>query len=471
MTRQLKNRREFIASTAMAGSAASMLLAPGRAWADAEAPELAGRKPFVLYVHFGSMCGVASGLAQPIVPGTWQTGFFTAGATGGSTNPLLNQHSKYGSLVFHEYNHMLADIADDLCLANGTPESLDHFVAGRMQSEGSAIPNAAPQWAMGVTQFSRTSANPNPMLISTGTKTLSVPDVSLVNASSVAAFKTITSDPATLPNTFSSPIWDVLRTRYQIKSLGSTAVPANVGSSLDQQLKVLTGGMPALNAATADIDSLTAALSPTAFASIKDYLADKAAVTMNVAFRDQLILAGTLAKTGLASGMTIIQGGNDLHFGGADIDTARDASGKWALLTLFWKWCKQNQLDNDVLVIVSHDFGRSPFNTVYVDRPVVTSSGTQTVRSPGRDHGLYFGMMFFNKNVPSKGRIGNVANNFTPVASTDAAGGFDATAGAHLASHIVGSMLMRVYPSLFKTERMVRKHWPDFLEVKALLNG
>ncbi len=100
-------------------------------------------------------------------------------------------------------------------------------------------------------------------------------------------------------------------------------------------------------------------------------------------------------------------------------------------------------------------------------RPV--DGKNQRIKSEGRDHALAMGMMFINANVPKGGRVGFIADNMVPVATKDAKGTIDSSGTAYFSSNIVGSMLMRVYPELFPTERMVRKHWPTFKQIDPIL--
>ena len=72
-------------------------------------------------------------------------------------------------------------------------------------------------------------------------------------------------------------------------------------------------------------------------------------------------------------------------------------------------------------------------------------------------------------NVPSGGRIGNVTDNFISFPAKDAVGGFDENASPHLANHLVGSMLMRIYPDLFPNVASITEFWRDFRTVEALL--
>jgi hypothetical protein len=81
------------------------------------------------------------------------------------------------------------------------------------------------------------------------------------------------------------------------------------------------------------------------------------------------------------------------------------------------------------------------------------------------------GMMFINASVPKAGRIGMITDNMVPVATKDAKGTIDSSIAPYTAENIVGTMLWKVFPELFPTERMVRKHWQTFKEISPILNS
>jgi hypothetical protein len=161
----------------------------------------------------------------------------------------------------------------------------------------------------------------------------------------------------------------------------------------------------------------------------------------------------------------------DTHEGGADQVTAQNTGGVWALVSLFWKWVNANSLQNDVMIIVSHDFSRTAYNSRWSDNEVVDASGNnrKTVRIPGRDHDLSMGMMFINAGVPKSGRVGFITDTLTPVGTKDTKGTIDSSLTPYTSENMVGSMLMRVFPELYPTERMVRKHWPTFREIPQII--
>ncbi|MES2744373.1 MAG: hypothetical protein V4655_03055 [Bdellovibrionota bacterium] len=466
------NRRRLIQTTGAALAAPAFM--NNRLFANEDAPNPKSNR-FLIYIHFGSSCGAANGLLQPIEPGKWPLGFFQAGAQAGSNNPLLNSHTKAGGLVLHDYMKFLAPMANDMCLVGATSQSLDHNAAALLQMRGAATTSTSPEWAMGVAQFMKTPMKLNPMALTKANKTASVTDVTTVQARSIDEFKTITSDVGSIPKDNMDPIWARLKSRFKNPALASVLTEESLNSTAGYQLDTLKNGLSELNSADADIKALQAALNQGEITKLVDACADKAAIIGSASrdngFKDQLILAGILAKTGLANGITIEALGEDFHGGGADVTTARNASAKWASISQFWKWINTVGLQNDVMIVIGQEFARSPYNTTSDDIGIVDATGKQVnVKSPGRDHALCMGMMFINANVPKGGRIGYVGDNMVPLAGKDAKGAVDTSLTPHTSESIVGSMLMRVFDDLFPTERMVRKHWPTFKEIAPILS-
>ncbi|MCB9228672.1 MAG: DUF1501 domain-containing protein [Deltaproteobacteria bacterium] len=466
------NRRQLISRIAQLSG--GILLNPMNAkllFAEEQLYRLNGRKPFVLYIHMGSSCGIASGLIQPLKAGEWPIGFFDAGKEGESVNPLLNHHIKAEQFILHPYSQPLAEIVQDCFLTNGTAVSLAHVTAAQLQMTGSTLSGLTPQWAAGVAQNCKNEEHKNPILISSGIKSPSVPDLNMINATSLSQFMTITSDPKVVPKGFEST-WEAMLREHQIQAIGSTKIIDSERQKIQNLMKILNEGFPEFDSHKESINSLKEALSDTNYADIITQNPDHTNIQMDDRFKNYLILAGSLAKTGLASGMTIPDGSQDLHNGGGDVDTARFAASRWALINLFWKWIKKQGMDQDMLIIVSHEFGRGAYNLRSVEKSITDQNGqTKEMTVHGRDHGLGMGILFINKNVPSGARFGAVAENLTPVPGTDFLAGYNPSAQAFTSSQLIGSMLMRIYPELFPTERDVRKHWPTFAPLTQLIRG
>ena len=459
-------RRDFLKSSAAIGSISTL-------YSLAQPREIFAAEPveplFVLYLHLGSICGMASGLVQAPSAGKWGRGFFVRQSDEGASNPLLNQHTANGSMVFHDYNKFLAEIADDMCLMNGTPQSLDHNVARPLQMKGQI---SSPEWALASSQAAISKGEPAKLIVSRGQKASKTPDARLVQAANIEELKRLSSDPNSMPQVGSDSIWAVLKQRYQKKAQGSVKLNSGFGDNVAQQIQTLTNGLPELNTSTEAINRLSDAMSDDKLRAVLNTTQDGANVNIDQRLKNLLILAGTLAKTDLAQGMTADGiNGHDFHNGGADVISARQASGFWAQIKLFWQWLKEEGLDKKVSIIVSHEFGRSPYNDKRNDQFTIrTADGERQVIAPGRDHGLFMGTMFLNANVPSAARIGNVTDNLTPVYGTDKTGSFDAGRGAFTSEDMVGSMFMRLYPKLFPNERDIRHFYPTFSEIPAVLS-
>ncbi len=462
------NRRKLMKYTAGAAASTSLM---GSVFAADDSP-IPKSNRFLLYIHFGSACGIASGLVQPVAPGKWPKGFFQEGAEAGSTNPLLNSHVAAQGLIFHDYLKFLAPIAKDMCLVNGTPQSLDHNVARVLQKRGATQGALAPEWGMGLTENMKTAERRNPMIVTEGTKSRSTADITLVKARSLDELKTITTDNTTIPKTNVDPIWAALKNRFKAASSAAVNYEANLAETANHQLDTLIAGLAPLGTVKAETDSLRAALDRPQITALVAGCADKIDIMnqFDNNFKEELVLAGILAKTGLANGMTIEALDDDNHVGGADVSTARRAANRWAMISQFWGWIRSMNLQNDVMIVVGQEFSRSPYNITSEDLDIVGLDGKKIrIKSPGRDHGVSMGTLFINANVPSGGRIGTVGGNLVPQATKDSKGTVDTSLTPFTSENIVGSMFLRVFPELFPSERIVRGHWPTFKEVAAIL--
>lgn len=464
-------RRDFL--NLMAGLPFGNILFNERALAEEDMPK-PSRNRFLLYVHMGSACGIGSGLVQPIRAGQWPKGYFDPGNGGQGVNPLLSRQTEAANgMVLHDYIKFLAPISQNMCLVNGNSQSLDHNVASIIQRRGLPIAAAAPEWPMAVAQFMRTDSRRNPIVISSGVKTASVPDITTVQSKNIDDFTRITRDIDEIPRDAASPFLDILKKRFSAPKFDTVVSDKNLQSLADYQLTTLQNGLKELNGAQGDIQNLRDALNNDAVKNhVKDCMeADEIAKMATDPIRDSLVLAGILAKTGLANGFHLNVAGEDHHQGAADVWTPRNMGGVWALISLFYRWIQAQNLQDDMLVVVSHDFSRTPYNGKIIEVDTKGLDGSmQRLKVPGRDHSLAMGMMFINPAVPKGGRVGGIADNMVPVPSSDARGTFDPNNPAYNSYDIVGSMLMRVFPELFPTERMVRKHWPSFKEIAPILS-
>jgi hypothetical protein len=171
------------------------------------------------------------------------------------------------------------------------------------------------------------------------------------------------------------------------------------------------------------------------------------------ALRTNLILAGALAKTGLACGMDISLPGEDLHFGGSQVQTARSGAQLWVQLTLFWKWIIQQGLQDQVMVVVSHEFSRSRFNNSVRKETITVGGVSKEINCPGTDHGLTAGMYILNGKMPGGERIGGVLSSYVPAGSATLGGPPKESIPAPSSLGVVSTALMVCYPEIFKNPR------------------
>jgi hypothetical protein len=155
MTR-LIDRRLFLRHSS---SALGFSLLPTTFWSQI-ASSAQRKNKFFLNIHFGSSCSIASGLVQPVKKGEWPVGTFRRGSAEFSQNPLLNLHYQEGNLIFTDYHKFLASMADDMCLMNGTPQSLAHGEARSLQLTGFKGAGMGPEWAMAVSEQTKHKDNP-----------------------------------------------------------------------------------------------------------------------------------------------------------------------------------------------------------------------------------------------------------------------------------------------------------------------
>jgi hypothetical protein len=302
-----------------------------------------------------------------------------------------------------------------------------------------------------------------------------------VNAADVEDLKLATKDIPLIQALPNDPVMSRLKSRFQKTTFGSILLDKNLSDVSAYQLNTLTNGLAELNGATTDLQSMGQFFDIANTNKLIAGCAEPNQLLKSIGqsgipspnpFREKLKLAGVLAKTGVASGMTISigRGFEDTHVGGADVGTARNAAGYWMLLTQFWQWVKSAGLQDDIMIVVTHDFTRTAYNGYRnSSAEIVDADGKkQTIETPGRDHALAMGMMFINAKVPKAGRVGVITDNIAPMAGKDTLGGIDPLGQPYKSSDIVGSMLMRCFDDLFPTERMVRKHWPTFTEIPLL---
>jgi hypothetical protein len=467
------NRRQVL--QLLAGSGAALYLTPGES---AFAQDAAPSKKFLLYIHAGSWDGWAAGLLQPLDVNRFPSGVFVPGQPGAPTNPNLGVHTKVGDLVFHEYSKVLGGIANHLCLGMGNSESAGHDSARLIRGTGSSREGVTgtPGWPFALAQA--TMGNKAVDFVCgmdnfhRGSQTTA--QVLGFGASNPATVRTIFSDVAGISQKRGAAEWAELTANLFGTGVGPTVFSESEVNAGSQGLKQLAKGLPNVDALIASLNTTFTlpranALLQTAGlidfdGTIADNFVDRAGTL------EKLKTAALLIETKIASGMQISLPNQDFHGGGSEVITARSGANLWSYLTLFWNWVKLRNLQDDVMVIVSHEFSRTAYNATIPATGINVKIRQNNalvdlaVRAPGKDHQLAFGMYFLNGKVPSQSRLGGIGDYYTPAPTKGLNGELDATAPAYTAQQMVCSMLLRVWPEIFKDQRYIRQFYPTFAE-------
>jgi Protein of unknown function (DUF1501) len=441
---------------------------------------------FLLYIHCGSWDGIASGLLQPRSPTSWPQGCFQPGVVSEPTNPLLGQLTKVGPHIFHRYNRVLERSKEHLFHATVAVQSLDHNVAVNYALSGAAAGN--PGWPEGFGQKMRRAADPVALILgSTSMTSTTVPNVTFSSSGSLAAFRGKFTEPGSVPtglppaakNGFVNATVEAYRQHF-----GGRAIPVQFESTYMSSAKSWVQGFPDLAESSPTVSGLRSALSLQSTNEIfTEYLTDAndANEVRNryggyQSLREQLILAGALAKSGLAYGMQIVLDNEDYHRGSSEILTARSGAQLWAQLSLFWNWIKLQGLQNDVMVVVSHEFSRTPYNNQ--SQPVSATIGgvTKVYQVPGKDHGLCAGVWVLNGKL-TPNRFGGIADGYLAGGATDLGGALVSGRPAPTLNQVMGSLMMKCFPNEFvratqpSSGRLVKEIWPNFDETKDVIGA
>ena len=121
---------------------------------------------------------------------------------------------------------------------------------------------------------------------------------------------------------------------------------------------------------------------------------------------------------------------DDYHYGrsagnqGSSVATARRGGDLAAQLRLFWNWVQANKLEDDVMVVVTHEFSRSAYNKYMgkAEVPVMVNGEEVKILVPGVDHWFLMGMIFINGKVAPASRIGVIGDTYVAKATKDFAG-------------------------------------------------
>ncbi len=440
------------------------------------------RNKFMIYIHAGSWDGLASGLIQPHMTNSasvtsaakWSKGLFVARQDGGSLNPNVNVTHNSGDLFFNNYTKTLLPIANQMCFTVGNPLALGHPTAAAFQTTGADEQIGQASWISGFAHMMSDGNQPSIMVGNPFHRALQMsattPNVAIVEAASVAGFRDAFQDQLSVPRTdYAKSFWDVSK-----QIIDDSTYNFAFSKSFSQNYKLFLNNLvEGANNTGAIHQSIGAMLNRTEINRVIDTEITAANDGEGVkqfhfgGLTDALQLAGVLAKSGLAKAMSIGLHGDDWHFGyqeknmGSTIGTARRGADMFVQLRLFWQWIQSQNLQDDVMVVISHDFTRTPYNTSLATAPQSVMFNNQPISMtvPGTDHHAAMSMIFINGKVPPASKIGGIGDNYTALPTADLKG-LPVAGKAYTSSQLVGTMLLRCFGEIFKEEREMRRIWP-----------
>ena len=456
------NRRRFFSQvgTAAAGGflSSKVYLALDKGGVLARAEPTANK--FILYIHCGSWDGIAAGLLQPNSTGGWPLGVFENGEQTLAPNPLINQISAHEKMFFHRYNKVLGEVIGDLFHFTLNPRSLDHNVAEVLQKTGHE--SLHPSWTAGFAQTVR-KPDSGPAIISGtgGILNSFTPNVALINSATLGGYRESLRDPvgsghsASVRGKFGAVASEIYREQF-----GTSIVPGHFQSTFDGTHKYWSQGVPELAETGTLVRGVRDAISvERANALIDTHMGNNDAKGVKdrysnfAVLRESLVLAGALAKSGLASAMSIDLPREDYHTGGSQVLTARSGGQLWTQLVLFWKWVIAQGLQDQILVAVSHEFSRTRFNDRVQRIPIIVNGTQQEIVCPGTDHGLTAGMYLLNGKLPGGSRYGGILESYVAAGSSGLGTAPLASLPAATSQQAVGTALMTCFPDVFRNPR------------------
>ena len=479
---------------------------------------------FLLYIHFGSADGLTSGMLQPrevvldgadnnlAAKGSWQKDLFWDSHTlilptsqykglvnpNYSINPNVNVHYKdSGSkVIFNEYSKVLHPIREHVCFACGNSRSLAHHDAAAFQITGGRFNTARGSWVANFAQAMSGDAEFANIVVSPNfasrresfytkifnNKGIDNDKVAIINAASLEEMRNILSDAAGIPEAEGDALkfWQTMHAISNSSSSQYKAIRKSVNFYVSNLLAGAAEFAPDSPLRQNIADQITAA-------KLKDILSDTglpggdvcdvdAAAASQLASTAQLVddlqLAAGLAATQRAKGMMLAWGDHDYHNHGSSLDTPRHAAVLFAAVNMFWQWVKAQNMQDDVLVVVSHDFSRTPYNSREItyaqesDKPIIIAKAAGGTTTPhrfipvGNDHHPVMGMIFINGKVPAAGRIGGVSDNYTAFGSDDATGIPNFNTAPYTSDELIGTMMMRCFGDVFKDTQTLQQFFP-----------
>ena len=459
---------------------------------------------FMLYIHFGSADGLTTGMLPPqevVIDGSnsrlpkvgaWPRGLFEYDKLADSINRNVNIHyqDQGKHLIFNEYSKVLQPLQDHLCMTVGNSRSLSHHDAAAFQITGDRFGSGSGSWVAKFAQAMHGNDNfVNIVAASSADSTREITyssifndkgyrnsNVALINAASLDKVHTILSDPTGIPHADGDArqFWQTLNSINN----GIGGKYTGLRESVSYYVANLIAGAPELAPGSAlrndieaalNTDKLKAVLNDTNLpgGAVCDMPLNMIANKMSKQLIANLQLAAGLAGSKRAKGMLFAYGDHDKHGGGSSIITPRYGSILFAAVRLFWDWVVTQGLQDDVLVVISHDFTRTTYNSKSNGShqlKVRQATGIEDVSlaTKGTDHLQVMSMMFINGKVPPAGRIGAITDNYAAFGSQNARGMPDQAIAPYPSDTLIGAMLMRCFDDVFKDEAAVKEFFPNF---------
>ncbi|MEY2987551.1 MAG: hypothetical protein RJB13_1072 [Pseudomonadota bacterium] len=443
---------------------------------------------FFLYVHCGSWDGIATGLLQPNSVNSWPAGCFFSGQShqpgarstryrsGGEAvgNPLVGQITASNGHLLTHYAKPLGEVSGQLLHVTCAPGSLDHNVARLIQQTGS--PSGQPHWISGLAQVLKDPGRPSQFVVNSPLITGTTPDISNIAARNLERFRGLFKEVVAMQ---SDPLIEG-RTAFAKAAAssfdsfdGPSILPANYKTTFEGTIGSIIHGIDGVSEDDAAVISAEREFSPANLRSeiLRHFSSNDAQGIIDAqgsaALSQQLILAGALAASSAAYGMVIQMPGEDRHFGGSDINTARMAGNLWTQLTQFWKWLESAKIQERVTIIVSHEFSRTAWNGKVTRGSVERNGNTIEIASPGRDHHTINGLYVLNSKLKQGMRYGGLRNGFTGAGSRSLNSPPDAAVSAPTTQQALGTIFHTLFdqfkhPGQADSGRRVREIWPTF---------
>ena len=475
---------------------------------------------FVLYIHFGSADGLTTGMLQPreVVldgsnklarVGNWQQKLFwnddqifrasshyRQGDDGNlcfNSNVNVHYQDQGNRLIFNEYSKVLQPIQDHICMAVGNSRSLAHHDAASFQITGNRFGSPVGSWVANFAQathgsspFANVVASPSASTAreQTYVKIFSAKgqennNVAIINSANLDQMRDMLSDPTTIPDAEGSAqkFWQTM----QQMNRGGSDKYLTIKESVSFYIDNLLAGVPEFASNSPLRTSIEKAINSKAVQdAINDSslpggaVCDRGPSNRNTELNDRTIanlqLAAGLIASGRAQGMLFSVGDHDHHAGGSAVHAPRSASALFAAVQVFWQWVMAENKSDDVMVIISHDFTRTPANGKEMPNKIKittrTAGGTNNVNlAPhGNDHHSIMAMTFINGKVPAGGRLGGIHDNYTAFGSNDQNGVPNPMIPPYTSDSLVGTMLMRCFDDLFPDVETIKETFKNFDE-------